>query len=82
MNVIGRFMLSKARDGCFKDRPLIVVLDEAHQFLGRTIGDEYSSARLESFGLIAKEGNMVRPVCWPHSGLATFQLTFSVSSGR
>jgi DNA helicase HerA-like ATPase len=63
MNVIGRFMLSKARDGCFKDRPLIVVLDEAHQFLGRTIGDEYSSARLESFGLIAKEGRKYGPTC-------------------
>ena len=34
---------------------MIVALDEAHQFLGRTIGDEYASVRLEAFGIIAKE---------------------------
>jgi uncharacterized protein len=56
MNVIGRFLLGRARSGVFRDKPLIVVLDEAHQFLGRTIGDEYANVRLESFGLLAKEG--------------------------
>lgn len=56
MNVIGRFLLGHARSGLFRDKPLIIVLDEAHQFLGRTIGDEYVSVRLESFGLLAKEG--------------------------
>jgi uncharacterized protein len=37
-------------------KQLIVFLDEAHQFLGRTVGDEYGSVYLDAFGLIAKEG--------------------------
>lgn len=56
LNVIGRYLLSEARKGLFRSRPVIVALDEAHQFLGRTIGDEYASVRLEAFGIIAKEG--------------------------
>jgi len=56
LNVIGRFLLSRARDNTFRDKPMITLLDEAHQFLGRTVGDEYASVRLEAFGLIAKEG--------------------------
>lgn len=56
LNVIGRYLLGEARKGLFRTRPVIVALDEAHQFLGRTIGDEYASVRLESFGIIAKEG--------------------------
>ena len=56
MNIIGRFLLNKARQDVFRDKPLIVILDEAHQFLGRIVGDEYSSVRLEAFGLMAKEG--------------------------
>jgi hypothetical protein len=63
MNVIGRFLLGRARSGVFCDKPLIVVLDEAHQFLGRTIGDEYGSVRLEAFGLIAKEGRKYGLTC-------------------
>jgi DNA helicase HerA-like ATPase len=63
MNVIGRYVLSHARVGSFHEKPLIVVLDEAHQFLGRTIGDEYASVRLESFGLIAKEGRKYGLTC-------------------
>jgi uncharacterized protein len=35
---------------------MIVFLDEAHQFLGRTVGDEYGSVYLDTSGLIAKEG--------------------------
>lgn len=56
MNIIGCFMLDRARGGVFRSKPMIVFLDEAHQFLGRTIGDEYASVRLDAFGLIAKEG--------------------------
>jgi uncharacterized protein len=56
MNVIGRFLLNKARQDAFREKPLIVILDEAHQFLGRIVGDEYASVRLDAFGLIAKEG--------------------------
>lgn len=56
LNVIGRFLLGEARSSAFRAAPLVVFLDEAHQFLGRTIGDEYASVRLDAFGLIAKEG--------------------------
>lgn len=56
LNIIGRYLLGLAREGRFRDTPIVVFLDEAHQFLGRTIGDEYGSVRLDSFGLIAKEG--------------------------
>jgi len=63
MNVIGRFLLGRARSGVFRGMPLITVLDEAHQFLGRTVGDEYASVPLEAFGLIAKEGRKYGLTC-------------------
>lgn len=63
MNVIGRFLLSLARKKRFQSDPLIVFLDEAHQFLGRTIGDEFASVRLDAFGLIAKEGRKYGLTC-------------------
>lgn len=56
LNMIGRYLLGIAREGRFRDAPMVVFLDEAHQFLGRTVGDEYGSVKLEAFGLIAKEG--------------------------
>jgi uncharacterized protein len=56
-------LLGLARGARFRETPLVVFLDEAHQFLGRTIGDEYSSARLDSFGLIAKEGRKYGLTC-------------------
>jgi hypothetical protein len=55
-NVIGRHVLSMARKGAFKTAPLVVVVDEAHNFLGRQIGGEDAIARLDAFELIAKEG--------------------------
>ena len=54
-NGFGRYLLKKARAGEFKHRSLLVVLDQAHQFLDKHVGDEFSRFRLESFGLIAKE---------------------------
>ncbi|MHB0823045.1 ATP-binding protein [Novacetimonas hansenii] len=56
LNIIGRYLLGIAREGRFRDAPIVVFLDEAHQFLGRAAGDEYGSVKLEAFGLIAKEG--------------------------
>jgi DNA helicase HerA-like ATPase len=56
MNVIGRYMLGQARQDKFRRNPLIVVLDEAHQYLGRSIGDDNNAVKLDAFGLIAKEG--------------------------
>lgn len=55
-NCIGRFLLGLARDNKFKKLPLVVILDEAHQFLNKQIGDETNSVQLDAFGLIAKEG--------------------------
>ncbi|KQN24695.1 ATPase [Sphingomonas sp. Leaf38] len=63
LNVIGRFLLGEARINAFRDAPLVMFLDEAHQFLGRTVGDEYSSVRLDAFGLIAKEGRKYGLTC-------------------
>ncbi len=37
---IGRFMLECARADAFKTSPVVVFLDEAHQFLNKRVGDE------------------------------------------
>lgn len=55
-NVIGRHLLNMARGGKFAASPVVVVVDEAHNFLGRQIGGEDAVARLDAFELIAKEG--------------------------
>ncbi len=55
-NVIGRHLLNMARAGSFQNSPVVVVVDEAHSFLGRQIGGEDTVARLDAFELIAKEG--------------------------
>jgi len=63
LNVIGRFLLAEARQGTFRAAPMVVFLDEAHQFLGRTIGDEYASVKLDAFGIVAKEGRKYGLTC-------------------
>ena len=55
-NVIGRHLLGLARDRKFSDKPIVVFLDEAHNFIGKSIGNEDTIAKLDSFELIAKEG--------------------------
>jgi DNA helicase HerA-like ATPase len=55
-NAIGRSLLQKARAGSFRGLPVIVMLDEAHQFLNKRIGDETLQVHLDAFSLIAKEG--------------------------
>ena len=55
-NVIGRFLLNKARQLEFIIKPIVVFLDEAHNFIGKTIGNEDTLAKLDAFELIAKEG--------------------------
>lgn len=62
-NAIGRFLLRRARKGLFKNKPLVVMLDEAHQFLDKSVGDEYNKTSLDSFGLIAKEGRKYGLTC-------------------
>lgn len=56
VNAMGRFLLQKARKDEFKKKPLVVALDEAHQFLNKKIVDEYSLVTpLDAFEKIAKE---------------------------
>lgn len=55
-NVIGRYLLTQARNRAFQERPTVVLVDEAHNFLGRKIGAEDYAAKLDAFELIAKEG--------------------------
>lgn len=55
-NAIGRYLLELARKNHFRRQPLLVVLDEAHQFLNKTLGDDSFAYPLDSFALIAKEG--------------------------
>ncbi|NNG83210.1 ATP-binding protein [Acinetobacter sp. ANC 5378] len=55
-NAIGRHLLSQARAKKFSDKPIVIFLDEAHNFIGKSIGNEDTFAKLDSFELIAKEG--------------------------
>lgn len=66
VNGIARDILHKARKGTFNSigqvdsgnspRGLTLILDEAHQFMNRQIGDETVTHRLDAFDTIAKEG--------------------------
>lgn len=56
VNTIGRHLLARARAGNFRTRPLVVAIDEAHQFFGQGVTDEFVAASFDSFDLVAKEG--------------------------
>ena len=56
VNAIGKYLLNLSREGKFKDSPVVVFIDEAHQFLNKSIADEYFSAKpLDAFEQISKE---------------------------
>lgn len=55
-NAIGRMLLQRARAEAFRNSPLLVILDEAHNFLGKSVGEEDYAMNLDAFELIAKEG--------------------------
>ncbi len=55
-NVIGRKLLVLARTEKFREKPLLVIVDEAHNFLGKRVGAEDHSVKLDAFEMIAKEG--------------------------
>jgi hypothetical protein len=55
-NALGRHLLGLARGEQFRACPLMVVLDEAHHFLNKTLGEESARYMLDSFELLAKEG--------------------------
>ncbi|RTZ01318.1 ATP-binding protein [Flavobacterium sp. RSP49] len=55
-NAIGKYLLNKSRTQSFKEKPLVLFIDEAHQFLNKKVKDEYfESTELNSFDSIAKE---------------------------
>jgi DNA helicase HerA-like ATPase len=54
-NAVGRHIFNLARDGWFKKKPVVVILDEAHQFLNPALTDDDSTYALDSFALMAKE---------------------------
>lgn len=56
VNILGQVLLGAARNLKFQDKPLVVAIDEAHQFFDVTVGDEYAATRLNAFDAIAKEG--------------------------
>jgi DNA helicase HerA-like ATPase len=56
-NALARHMLELAREDVFRHLPVVMFVDEAHQFLNRTFEDQLrEGAAINSFGLIAKEG--------------------------
>ncbi|MDJ0033375.1 ATP-binding protein [Pantoea ananatis] len=55
-NVIGRKLLTLARMEEFREKPLLAIVDEAHNFLGKRVGSEDHSIKLDAFEIIAKEG--------------------------
>lgn len=55
-NAIGKYLLNLSRKDEFKKKPLILFVDEAHQFLNKKVKDEYfESTELSAFDTIAKE---------------------------
>jgi uncharacterized protein len=56
-NTIAQNLLDKARNEIFRSKPIVLILDEAHQFLNKKINNEdIENFRLEAFDNIAKEG--------------------------
>ncbi len=55
-NALGRHLFELAQKGAFRKHPLLLVLDEAHQFLNPKLIDDENDFPLEAFSLIAKEG--------------------------
>lgn len=56
VNSIGRLLLNQSRKGIYKENPLILFIDEAHQFINKTVFSETGgSSQLTSFDNIAKE---------------------------
>lgn len=55
-NAVGKFLLELARNKKFEKNPIVLFVDEAHQFLNKKVKDEYfETTDLSSFDSIAKE---------------------------
>jgi len=55
-NTIGKHLLKMAREGGFNSMPVVVILDEAHNFINRSIGEEGARQSLDAYENIAREG--------------------------
>ena len=57
VNAIGRCLLNNCRSQQITpQKPLLVFIDEAHQFISKSVGDDANKFSLDAFGNIAKEG--------------------------
>lgn len=57
VNLIGRWLNEHIRDFKLKQKaPVVVFLDEAHNFLNQHLGEEEARYRLDAFEKLAKEG--------------------------
>lgn len=55
-NAIGKLLLNKSRLDLFIKNPLVLFVDEAHQFINKSVSSEYfSNQSLNAFDSIAKE---------------------------
>jgi DNA helicase HerA-like ATPase len=55
-NALATYLLNKARKRDFYKSPVVLVIDEAHQFLNKNVRDDYFEIQsLDAFDLIAKE---------------------------
>lgn len=56
VDFISSFLLKESRNNVFKEKPLVMFIDEAHQFLNKRINvDDNTTFSLQSIDLIAKE---------------------------
>ncbi|MDS1032777.1 ATP-binding protein [Porphyromonadaceae sp. NP-X] len=56
VDFISSFLLKESRNNVFKENPLLIFIDEAHQFLNKRINvDDNTTFSLQSIDLIAKE---------------------------
>jgi DNA helicase HerA-like ATPase len=55
-NAVARYLLALSRKSTFRTRPLVLFIDEAHQFLDASIRDGEAFYKLDAFSSIAKEG--------------------------
>ncbi|MDR0920075.1 MAG: ATP-binding protein, partial [Oscillospiraceae bacterium] len=55
-NALATYLLNKARRKDFAESPVVLIIDEAHQFLNKNVRDEFFETQsLDAFDLIAKE---------------------------
>lgn len=55
-NAMGRQLMIYARSGAFRVKPLVLIIDEAHQFLDMSSDKGQTEYPLDSFSSVAKEG--------------------------